>query len=82
MLLIWTILSTTVARDLPSPMKTWEESKQYILNPFFKDGEMNQGIGRFAFLSLIRVAKGFLLAIVIGTPLIFARTFGFFLSNL
>jgi len=69
MLLIWTMLSTTVARDLPSPMKTWEESKQYILNPFFKDGEMNQGIGRFAFLSLIRVAKGFLLAIVIGTPL-------------
>ena len=69
MLLIWTILSTTVARDLPSPMKTWEESKQYILNPFFKDGEMNQGIGRFAFLSLVRVAKGFLLAILIGTPL-------------
>ena len=69
MLLIWTMISTTVAPDLPSPMKTWEESKQYILNPFFKDGEMNQGIGRFAFLSLVRVAKGFLLAIVIGTPL-------------
>ena len=50
-------------------MKTWEESKQYILDPFFKDGEMNQGIGRFAFLSLVRVAKGFFLAIVIGTPL-------------
>ena len=69
MLLIWTALSTTVAPDLPSPLKTWEESKHYILNPFFKDGEMNQGIGRFALLSLIRVAKGFLLAIVIGTPL-------------
>jgi len=69
MLLIWTTISATVALDLPSPMKTWEESKQYILNPFFKDGEMNQGIGRFAFLSLVRVAKGFLLAIVIGTPL-------------
>src|SRR5215510_6509605 len=69
MLLIWTILSTTVARDLPSPIKTWEESKQYILDPFFKDGEMNQGILRFAFLSLIRVAMGFLLAIAIGTPL-------------
>lgn len=68
-LLIWTMISTTVAPDLPSPMKTWEESKQYILDPFFKDGEMNQGIGRFAFLSLVRVAKGFLLAIVIGTPL-------------
>ena len=69
MLLIWTTLSATVALDLPSPMKTWEESKQYILNPFFKDGEMNQGIGRFAFLSLVRVAKGFFLAIAIGTPL-------------
>jgi nitrate/nitrite transport system permease protein len=68
-LLVWTILSTTVARDLPSPLKTWQESKQYIFNPFFKDGEMNQGIGRFALLSLFRVAKGFLLAILIGTPL-------------
>ena len=83
MLLIWTMISTTIARDLPSPMKTWEESKLYILNPFFKDGEMNQGIGRFTFLSLIRVGKGFLLAILIGTPLgfllglsaVFHRTF-------
>jgi nitrate/nitrite transport system permease protein len=82
-LLIWTMLSTTVARDLPSPIRTWEESKLYILNPFFKDGEMNQGIGRFAFLSLVRVGKGFLLAILMGTPLgfllglsaVFHRTF-------
>jgi nitrate/nitrite transport system permease protein len=68
-LLVWTIVSQTVAPDLPSPVKTWTESKGYILRPFFKDGEMNQGIGRFAFLSLVRVTKGFFLAIVIGTPL-------------
>jgi nitrate/nitrite transport system permease protein len=68
-LLLWTIISATVARDLPSPVKTWEESRHYIFNPFFKDGEMNQGIGRFALLSLFRVAKGFLLAILVGTPL-------------
>src|SRR6186713_2993302 len=68
-LLIWTTVSLKVATDLPSPLKTWQESKQYILDPFFKDGEMNQGILRFAFLSLIRVAKGFALAIAIGTPL-------------
>jgi nitrate/nitrite transport system permease protein len=30
---------------------------------------MNQGIARFAGLSLLRVAKGFLLAIAVGTPL-------------
>jgi len=67
-LIIWTALSLKVAPDLPSPLRTWQESQNYILNPFFKDGEMNQGILRFAFLSLIRVAKGFLLAIAIGTP--------------
>jgi len=68
-LLIWTILSQTVAPDLPSPLKTWHESQTYILRPFFKDGEMNQGIARFAGLSLLRVAKGFSLAIAVGMPL-------------
>jgi nitrate/nitrite transport system permease protein len=68
-LLIWTFLSHTVAPDLPSPLKTWDESKDYVLQPFFKDGEMNQGIARFAVLSLVRVAKGFLVAIVAGTLL-------------
>ena len=68
-LLIWTILSQTVAPDLPSPLKTWNESQTYILRPFFKDGEMNQGIARFAGLSLLRVAKGFSLAIAVGMPL-------------
>src|SRR5262249_28422501 len=55
--------------DLPSPLRTWQESQNYILDPFFKEGEMNQGILRFAFLSLVRVSKGFLLAIALGTPL-------------
>ncbi len=30
---------------------------------------MNQGIGRLAFYSLVRVAKGYLLALAIGTPI-------------
>jgi nitrate/nitrite transport system permease protein len=68
-LLLWTSISQTVAPDLPSPLKTWSESQTYILRPFFKDGEMNQGIARFAALSLFRVSKGFSLAIIIGIPL-------------
>ena len=68
-LALWTLLSQTIARDLPSPIRTWQESSRYILQPFFKDGEMNQGIGRFAALSLWRVSKGFALAIAVGTPL-------------
>jgi nitrate/nitrite transport system permease protein len=68
-LALWTVVSHTVAADLPSPWKTWTESKRYIFEPFFKDGEMNQGIGRLAFYSLVRVAKGYLLALAIGTPI-------------
>ncbi|MBI1962868.1 MAG: nitrate ABC transporter permease [Candidatus Rokubacteria bacterium] len=65
---LWTVLSQTVATDLPSPARTWRESRRYVLEPFFKDGEMNQGIGRLAFYSLVRVGKGFALALLLGTP--------------
>src|SRR4029453_8694332 len=68
-LAIWTMLSAHVSPDLPSPWKTWQESKPYVTRPFFKEGEMNQGIGRFAALSLVAVAKGFALAAMIGPPL-------------
>jgi nitrate/nitrite transport system permease protein len=68
LLLIWTVLSANV-NDLPSPVKTWQESKVYILEPLEKRGEMDQGIVRLASYSLFRVAKGFLLGIIIATPL-------------
>jgi nitrate/nitrite transport system permease protein len=67
-LLAWSLASLTVA-DLPSPARTWEESKLYILEPLAKRGEMDQGIARLAYYSLLRVARGFLLGIAIGTPL-------------
>lgn len=66
---LWSALSATVSPDLPSPLRSWDESKRYVLDPFFKEGEMNQGIGRLAFYSLVRVAKGYLLAIILGTPI-------------
>jgi nitrate/nitrite transport system permease protein len=50
-------------------VKTWEASKLYILEPFEKRGELDQGILRFTWYSLILVAKGYALAILIGTPL-------------
>jgi nitrate/nitrite transport system permease protein len=67
--ILWALVSQTVATDLPSPVKTWNESRRYVLDPFFKDGEMNQGIGRLAYYSLVRVGKGYLLALLIGTPI-------------
>ena len=68
-LVVWAVVSATLAPDLPSPLRTWQESQRYILDPFFKDGEMNQGMGRLAFYSLVRVGKGFALALAIGTPI-------------
>src|SRR5262245_7728327 len=65
---IWTILAANV-QDLPSPLKTWQESKIYILQPLDKRGEMDQGILRLAYYSLLRVAKGFLMGAIMGTPL-------------
>jgi nitrate/nitrite transport system permease protein len=67
-LVVWWAVSLMV-KDLPSPLKTWQESKIYILRPLEKRGEMDQGIALLAYYSLMRVARGFLLGIAIGTPL-------------
>jgi nitrate/nitrite transport system permease protein len=69
LVLLWAIASASFAESLPSPAKTWEISKPYILSPFEKRGELDQGILRFTWYSLIRVAKGYVLAIAIGTPI-------------
>src|SRR5439155_9842683 len=66
--LVWAIVAAKV-QDLPSPLKTWEESKIYVLQPLDKRGEMDQGILRLAYYSLVRVGKGFLLGVLIGTTL-------------
>jgi nitrate/nitrite transport system permease protein len=65
---VWAATSLYVS-DLPSPVQTWRESKIYLLQPFEKRGEMDQGIARLAYYSLVRVARGFLLGAVIATPL-------------
>src|SRR5258706_3901269 len=67
-LIVWGAASTIV-KDLPSPIRTWEESKIYILKPLEKRGEMDQGIALLAYYSLMRVARGFLLGIAMATPL-------------
>src|SRR5512145_2531445 len=67
-LLGWWAASLAVP-ELPSPARTWEESKIYILEPLVKRGETDQGIALLAYYSLMRVGQGFLLGIIIGTPL-------------
>lgn len=67
--LVWWVSSATWASSLPSPLKTWELSRPYVVEPFAKRGELDQGILRFTWYSLVLVAKGYFLAILIGAPL-------------
>ena len=73
-LAVWALSSATWATSLPSPAKTWEASRLYIVAPFAKRGELDQGILRFTWYSLLRVAEGYLLALAMGVP------FGFLLG--
>src|SRR4051812_6079332 len=82
-LVLWQISSVTWAKDLPTPLKTWATSRPYLAEPFAKRGEMDQGILRFTWYSLVLVAKGYALALLLGTPIgfllgvsnVFAKTF-------
>jgi nitrate/nitrite transport system permease protein len=67
--LLWSVTSARWATSLPSPAKTWETSKPYVVEPFAKRGELDQGILRFTWYSLLLVAKGYTIALLIGTPL-------------
>jgi nitrate/nitrite transport system permease protein len=69
LLALWAASSATWSKSLPSPAKTWEVSKPFIEHPFEKRGELDQGILRFAWYSLVLVAKGYALALLVGTPL-------------
>lgn len=68
-LLAWIISCQTWAPQLPSPWQTWVSSKPYLVEPFAKRGELDQGILRFTWYSLVLVMKGYGLGLLLGTPL-------------
>lgn len=57
-----------ISADLPTPAETWTASRLYITEPLAKRGELDQGILRFTWMSLVLVAQGYFLALLIGTP--------------
>ena len=68
-LAFWWFISANISTKLPNPVQTWEKTKHYVLDPFAYRGVMDQGILRFTWLSLQLVAQGYLLGLLIGTPL-------------
>jgi nitrate/nitrite transport system permease protein len=62
-------IKTGLIQDLPGPYETWVKTKKYIVQPFAKREELDQGILRFTWYSLNVVAKGYSIALIIGTPI-------------
>jgi nitrate/nitrite transport system permease protein len=58
-----------LSADLPTPAETWKASSPYVLKPLEKRGELDQGILLFTWLSLKLVAQGYVIALLIGTPI-------------
>jgi bicarbonate transport system permease protein len=70
-LTVWQICSQIGLISLPSPLQviTDERSQYLILNPFYYNSELDQGLFRQTMISLSRVAKGYGLAAVVGIGL-------------
>lgn len=62
-------VKTGIVKDLPGPIETWDQTKKYIVEPFAKREELDQGVLRFTWYSLIMVAKGYAIALLFGTPI-------------
>ena len=66
-LIIWQILCSSPDSNLPSPIKTFEETwDPLIIDPFFDNGGTDKGLALQIFASLGRVAIGFSLAAIVG----------------
>ena len=66
---VTTVKRSGISPELPSPAETWEASKPYVMKPMEKRGELDQGALAFTLLSLSLVAKGYFIALALGTPL-------------
>lgn len=66
---LWYALSHTVAPLVPDPIKTYQDSAEFIWHPFYDYGPNDKGLGWQVLLSLQRVAIGFFLASAVAIPL-------------
>jgi nitrate/nitrite transport system permease protein len=66
LLLIWQIAFGRAGATLPSPTVVWREASDLIIDPFFRNGPQDIGLGWRTLTSLQRVGIGFSLASAVG----------------
>jgi nitrate/nitrite transport system permease protein len=69
LLLVWQIAFGRPGASLPPPTTIWAEAKDLIVDPFFRHGSQDIGLGLRVLTSLERVLYGFGLAAVAGVLL-------------
>ncbi len=69
LLLIWTLLCLTFAKDLPTPLVTAQALGAMLAKPFYVHSDGTMGVGNLVIASLGRVFMGFGLASLIAIPL-------------
>lgn len=66
---LWSLVSSSTGKSIPTPAETWEQAVQVFSDPFYRNGPNDQGVGWNVLSSLQRVALGFGLAALVGIPL-------------
>jgi nitrate/nitrite transport system permease protein len=69
LLTLWQVLCNSPDANLPSPLKTFQETSNLIFNPFFDNGGTDKGLFWQILASLQRVAIGYTLAAIVGIGL-------------
>ncbi len=65
---LWWVIATFFTTLMPTPWDALQANIDYILNPFFRRGPGNLGIGWLLLASLRRVMLGFLLGSLVAIP--------------
>ncbi len=68
-LTLWQVLCSGPDANLPSPIKTFQDTSNLIFDPFFDNGGTDKGLFWQILASLKRVAVGYTLAAVVGIAL-------------
>jgi nitrate/nitrite transport system permease protein len=63
---LWQAVTQNHPEGFPSPSMIWQESRQLILHPFFRNGGVDQGLFWHILTSLQRVAMGYSIAALVG----------------
>jgi len=64
--LVWQIAFGRPGATLPSPLTVWREAQDLIVDPFFRNGPQDIGLGWRTLTSLQRVGIGFGFAAIVG----------------